>query len=355
MITTKASGRVCLFGDHQDYLGLPVIACAINRSIRLEALPNTAHQLNIDFLDIGETRSITVPHNFKNYDPEDPFIAVLSVLKRFNCCPNKGYDIKITGDIPINAGLSSSSALVLVWVAFLLKAFGKSDSYQQEFIARIAYEAEVLERNSPGGKMDQYSISLGHIIYLETSEITVYKTFERTLPGLIIGESGIAKDTLGLLADRRSLAIEAIDFLKKKHGNFDISTINEYSLDLFITELPKHLQPFFNAAVRNHLITQRALSEFEQDKLRLKTIGTLMSSHHDILKNDLKITVPRIDNMIDAALQNGAYGAKIVGSGGGGCIVALAPKEKEQQIITALKSAGAVDAYAVKVSEGIVL
>ena len=49
MLTVKASGRICLFGDHQDYLELPIIACAINRSIRLEAKPNGKQEINIDF------------------------------------------------------------------------------------------------------------------------------------------------------------------------------------------------------------------------------------------------------------------------------------------------------------------
>ena len=36
-LTISAPGRICLFGDHQDYLGLPVIACAIDRQVILTA------------------------------------------------------------------------------------------------------------------------------------------------------------------------------------------------------------------------------------------------------------------------------------------------------------------------------
>ena len=48
-----------------------------------------------------------------------------------------------------------------------------------------------------------------------------------------------------------------------------------------------------------------------------------MNLHHNILKNKLKITVPKIDQMIDAANLAGAYGSKIIGSGCGGSIVAV--------------------------------
>lgn len=355
MIKIKAPGRVCLFGDHQDYLGLPVMACAINRHIYLEATPNERMEFKIAFLDLNETRNITIPYNFNCYDPKDTFIAVLKVLEGYDCVTDKGYDISIGGNIPINAGLSSSSALVLVWIGFLLKAFGKGKKYSQEEIAKIAYEAEVLERKGPGGKMDQYSIALGNIIYLETDENACYETFQKELPGLIIGESGISKDTLGLLADRRSLAIEALGFLKHQLPYFDIKKVSSTTIDDYIKRLPKNLRPYFSAAIHNYLITKKALLEFQKDELQLKTIGALMSAHHLILKNDLNITVPRIDQMIDAVMINGSYGAKIVGSGGGGCIVALAPKEKEELIVNELKKAGAVNAYAISVSEGILL
>ena len=56
--------------------------------------------------------------------------------------------------------------------------------------------------------------------------------------------------------------------------------------------------------------------------------------------------------MIDAALNAGAYGAKIIGSGGGGCIVALAPVHLQIKISQAIKNAGAKDAYPVCVAKG---
>ena len=66
----------------------------------------------------------------------------------------------------------------------------------------------------------------------------------------------------------------------------------------------------------------------------------------------MKITVPRIDDMIDAALKAGAYGAKIVGSGGGGSIVVMAEPGNEAPIVDAILAAGAVGAYPVTVDPG---
>ena len=77
-----------------------------------------------------------------------------------------------------------------------------------------------------------------------------------------------------------------------------------------------------------------------------------MNEHHHILKSYLKITPPLIDQMIDAANKSGALGSKIVGSGGGGCIVSITKTDNQLKIIQAIKASGAKDAFAVNISEG---
>lgn len=51
-ITSVAPARICLYGDHQDYLNLPVIAIAIDRYIEVYAKSNLAEGLYINKLDI---------------------------------------------------------------------------------------------------------------------------------------------------------------------------------------------------------------------------------------------------------------------------------------------------------------
>ena len=77
-----------------------------------------------------------------------------------------------------------------------------------------------------------------------------------------------------------------------------------------------------------------------------------MTKHHLILKNQLKITTAKIDMMIGAAIKAGAYGAKIIGSGGGGSIVAISPLGKEENIINAILESGAKAAFRVSVTKG---
>ena len=351
-IIAIAPGRTCLFGDHQDYLGLPIIACAINRHITLKASENNSNTFNIALPDIHQKRTISIHEKGLNLKKEDFFIAALRVLKRYNCIPDAGFNITITGTIPINAGASSSSALVISWVHFLLKAFGPKELLTAESISQVAYESEVVEFNNPGGKMDQFSIGLGNIIYLETGNHFSYQVLKTPLSGLIMAESGVPKETLGLLKRLKENSWRAINEVEKHLKDFKIEKAKVANLDMYFSFLADDLKPYLEAAIGNFNVTKKALLEFKKENLDLTKIGDLMNQHHHYLKICLKITVPKIDTMIDAAINAGALGAKIVGSGGGGSIAVLSPKNKEVQIIKAILSAGAKDAYAVSVDRG---
>lgn len=352
-ITILAPGRTCLFGDHQDYLGLPVIACAINRNIILSAVENNSQVFKLIMDDINEVRIINIHATFTELEPRDYFASSLRVLRRFGCIPKVGYDISIKGNIPINSGTSSSSALLLAWINFLIEAYGVDNEVTPEFLSQIGYASEVLEHGEPGGMMDHYSIGMGNIVYINTSSPFSCSVIGNELKGLITGVSGVPKETIGIIGDLKENALLAINIIKQKIHHFELNKAEVKDLKKYYNYLPDRLIPYFEAAIKNHHYTKLALIEFEKPTLDLKKIGELMNGHHTILKDLLKITVPRIDDMINAALKAGAYGAKIVGSGGGGSIVVIAEAGNETAVIQAILDAGAIEAYMVEVDPGV--
>jgi galactokinase len=352
-IVSLAPGRTCLFGDHQDYLGLPVIACAINRNIKLTAEENQTGTFVLNMIDINEVRVIDINATFEKLESRDYFASSLRVLRRHGCIPTVGYDITITGDIPINSGTSSSSALLMAWIKFLITAFGVKDEVTPEFISQMGYASEVLEHGEPGGMMDHFSIGVGNIVHITTKKPFSYNIIGTGLKGLITGVSGVPKETIGLIGELKGNALIAIDTVKQNFPDFDLNTAEIEDLDQYRSCLPDRLIPYFEAAIKNYHYTKGALKEFEKPTLDLKKIGELMNEHHAVLRDLLKITVPRIDDMINAALRAGAYGAKIVGSGGGGSIVVIADPAKEDLVIEAILKAGAQEAYGVTVDPGV--
>ena len=351
-VISKAPGRVCLFGDHQDYLGLPIIACAINRFVEIHGMANDSEEILIEMPDMKTSRSFHIHDPFDHLENGDHIASVIRVVRRYGCVLDKGYTITIKGDVPINAGLSSSSAVVVAWIRFLLDTFGCNQKVTDELVAKFAYEAEVVEHNSPGGRMDQYTIAIGDIIFLETGDSAKFRKIESSLSGLVIGESGIPKNTMGLLGDLKSKALASIKAVQEYDSDFNLHSAVLEDVDKYSDILSEELQMFFYSSIKNHIITQNALIALNEDILNYETIGALMNEHHSVLKNILKITTPKIDNMIEAALEAGAFGAKIVGSGGGGSICAISSIQNKQRVIDNILTAGAKDAYAVSVTSG---
>ena len=349
-IISKAPGRICLFGDHQDYLDLPVIACSIDRMMQLEAIENGCNFFEVIFSDLNQKIEIPLEFDLQNIEKGDHLKAALKVLRRKKIVPKRGYKLIISSNIPINSGLSSSTALIIVWINFLFKAFGKKSISPKE-IAQIAYEVEVIEQKSSGGKMDHFTISLGNTIYLDTKtdKVTSYKKLDLEL---VVGVSGLVKDTLGSLNHLKLNAVKAIKQVQKKIPNFEIDNPQENTTSEILNLTDDDLKPYLYAAIKNFSITRAAKKEFEKKPLNINLIGKLMNEHHNILKTYLKITPPLINRMIENANRSGALGSKIVGSGGGGCIVAIADKNNKEKIINSIIKTGAKDAFSVNISNG---
>jgi len=351
-IKIATPGRICLFGDHQDYLGLPVIACAIDRYMHLEARPNDFGVFRIDMPDIAGHRVVTLDDHFEQLKPGDFFGSGLRFLRRKKILPEQGYDLRIHSDIPINAGTSSSSALMVAWLHFLLSSIPNAPEPTAETLAEWAYQAEVIEHQAPGGKMDQYTIALGDIVMIETNKTLDYQYLPSKINGLVLAESGIPKSTIGVLGDLSGKAKTAITMVKQSVPDFDLASTKRDQIATLEKQIPQSERSYFKAAILNHNITEEAYQLMNIQNTDLAALGVKMYEHHEVLRDLLGLTVPKIDAMIDAAMNAGAYGAKIVGSGGGGSIVAIAPSGKENDIIEAIKSKQAQAAYTVSVGPG---
>lgn len=335
-IVFKTPGRICLFGDHQDYLGLPVIAATIDRYISLHASPIDTPELFIVLDDLNQKMTIALDDPCENLAPRDYFRSALRVLRKEGIVLRKGYRIHLRGDIPINAGLSSSSAVVVAWVRFILKAAQPQRRFKKEQIAAWAHAAEVVEFNEPGGIMDHYTIALGGMIFLNT-QTAEYLPLEPPNAHFVLGESGLEKATLSVLGQSKSKALKALEMVKEKTPDFDLLSSSIDDVDSYKSLLPKTLFPYWYAAIHNYEITKKALTLLQASPRDISQLGTLMNMHQAILDKQLNNTPPLMAKMMAKALKNGGLGAKIVGSGGGGCFLVLGRKKNAQALLSTFK------------------
>ncbi len=328
-LKTSTPGRVCLFGEHQDYLNLPIIASAISLRIGIEGHKREDSKVIIHLPDINDEEIFSLGKPI-TYDKERDYLkSVVNVLKRHGLTFSKGVECTVEGEIPINAGTSSSSALIVTWVNFLSRMSDQSAQLSAETIAEYAYEAEVLEFSEPGGMMDQYSTSIGGIIFLDSFPKIEIKKLNPKLGNLVLGNSGEPKDTKSILARVKNQIQKVVKELQKSHPDFLLRTVTEVGIDNYASMLTGEQAELLKGTVRNRDITFKALKALTEPALDHKLIGDLMNEHQKVLRDILKISTPKIDRMIAAALNAGAYGAKINGSGGGGCMFAYAPQNPQ--------------------------
>ena len=342
-------GRICLFGEHQDYLGLPVIAMAISLRAEIKGEKRGDKKNILHKLDLGDSESFTLD-DLTYTKPRDYFKSGINICQREGLTFSFGFECEITSGIPIRSGTSSSSAIIVSWIHFLSRMADEPVVWDQQKIGELAYKAEVTEFNEPGGMMDQYSVAVGNIIYLESEPTLSIQTLNPNLGTFVLGDSCEPKDTMGILSRCRDSRIKLIQKLKHKNPNLTIHALNDQAE---FSDLKEDEIELVKGTLRNRDLLYEGLAELEKDEPNHELIGSLFTEHHAVLRDVLKVSTPKIESMLDAALDAGALGGKINGSGGGGCMFAYAPNNPEA-IAEAIENMGG-KSYIVRGDRGTVI
>ncbi len=349
----SAPGRVCLFGEHQDYLNLPVIASAISLRVNVTVNKQKQKLIYLDLPDINSFEKFKL-NGYLNYQKErDYFRSAVNVLQKNSYTFSSGLTGKVIGSIPINSGTSSSSALMVAWIKLLTKISDQSPDATDEEIADMAYSAEVLEFNEPGGKMDMYTSSVGGTIFLDFHPCIKLEKLSGKLGTFVLGDSGEPKDTTEVLARVKNPVIEIFESLKSKEPGFSVRNTFHCDIEKYKTILDNRQMNLLKATLCNYEITKEAREALNMPDVNHERIGDLLNKHHKILRDDLHISTFKIEKMIDSALKAGALGAKINGSGGGGCMFAYAP-QNPQAVAESIEREGG-KAYIIQVDQGVQL
>jgi len=349
-LEVSAPGRICLFGEHQDYLELPVIASAVNMRMMIKGERRKDNLFNLEMPDVGERRVID-PDNLKYESDRDYLASAVDIVKKLGMNFRYGYNVGINSDIPINSGVSSSSALVIGWLRFLFESqIPDSDEdflgYTLEQIAEYGYETEVANFGEAGGKMDHYTIALGGVVYIDTKNpVKISRLNGLRDEEFVLGDTLENKKTVDILRNTRKIVTNGFEVLKKTGFDKYKTGIGDVDFSLLDNCAGNKVR----AALVNRDITQKAREVLGKDSLNesdKKYIGRLITKHQQQLRI-LGLSTVKLDYLVEASLKAGAYGAKLTGSGGGGCMFAYCDGERTSGVMEAIERAGG-KAYCVK-------
>ncbi|MBY9019587.1 MAG: hypothetical protein KGD67_00920 [Candidatus Lokiarchaeota archaeon] len=364
MIRIKSPGRICLFGEHQDYLDYPIISMAISKYIYLEAKRISEKKLEISLPNLNQFMEIPLNNKELAYNSNrDYLISGYNQFIRKKIRFNKGYNIKITGDIPINAGVASSSALVICWLYFLnIITKRKLEPFQ---MALEGYNTEVKEFQEGGGMMDHFTSVFGNLIFLKPEDPKPkLKTYDFTLDGFVLGNSMEKKSTVDDLVRTKFSSLKAFEIINSifpKFNRFDTkledikpylpSLKEEYKKKIIGNIVNRDITNKAKNLIENHITLVKKGISSDIDHNFYQKLGTLLNQHQEQLRDNIGISTSKINKIIEECLNTGAFGSKINGSGFGGTMFALFPNNEEILKQSIQKAGG--KAYNIKTSYGV--
>jgi galactokinase len=311
-------GRVNLIGEHTDYNDGLCLPFAIAAGVTVEASDGPDGRIEAHALDLDETDAFAV----RDPEPADGWRAFVrgtaAELQRAGHAL-RGATLAIRGDVPRGSGLSSSAALEVALALALLAHSGRPEPDRRD-LARLCSRVENDWVGAQTGLLDQLAALFGrdgHAIRLDMRTLSVDPVALRLDDWqLVTVDSGVEHTHAGSgYNDRRRECREACAAL-------GIASLRDARLE-DVARLPDPL----DRRVR-HVVTENDRVERAVDALRdgdLRGLGAVLDASHASLRDDYEVSVPEVETTVARLAAGGASGARIVGGGFGGAVLALFP------------------------------
>lgn len=283
-------GKVILFGEHFVVHGAPGIVSAIDSTTDAE-VKKTGNGIKIE--DERKTA--------KGYGEEkrlQQLESIERILKKMGIDSETSLYIWIGGSLPGFSGLGASAASSVAIARAIAQELQMS--FSDEKINQIAYEAEKAYAGNPSG-IDNTAATFGGLLWFRKRLIggsdIIEKLKIKEPVEIVIGSTGIVANTKAM--------VEGVADRKKKD--------------------PQKYDSLFRQAEKLALVGRKALLEYD-----LRKVGKLMDENHRLLQG-IEVSCKELDHLVNIAREQGAYGAKLTGGGGGGCMLALTPGVELQE------------------------
>ena len=301
MIASSSPGNLFLFGEHAVVYGKPGIITSIDLRARCETGVLLQRKIKIFSRELGKALFTR-----KKKGNKDLFVLLdlcRDLLLKFKI--QNGIELKIRSDIPVASGMSSSSAVLCSILCCFSKLFKFNIKRKDYYSYLIEYQRIIHGGKASGSEI--ISSSQGGFNYITFKPELKVKKLGKFPFHIVIGDTGIKTKTSKTVKD-------FVPNLMKKRPRFVKRRFNQ------IEKLAKEGLKVI----------------LKQDIVK---IGKLMNENQKIL-SELGLSHPKLDAGIKAAINAGAYGAKLSGKGQGGVMLALIDEKSQNRVVRAIKKAG---------------
>ncbi len=328
----RAPGRGSLIGGQVDYHEGWVVSMAIDRAVSVSVRPRADQRVvaRSDDIEGRVDLAADATDDPRAVQPQwgravGGVLRVLADLGR----PAFGADLDITSTVPIGSGLSSSAAFEVAVALALNDVAGFSLSPRE--LALAAQRAEHVATGVPCGTQDQLTSVFGRAGHAVLIDCRTFEIEPLPLPNAIhvlVVHSGVPRMLEGSPYAERRAESEAVA------TRLGLRVLRDATLEQVRDE-----------SRGRHVVSEMIRVRAFANALRggdIPALGPLMLASHESSRDNMEVSIPELDTLVECLMNAGAIGARLTGAGFGGCVVALVPSEHAAAI-----SGGATAAYRV--------
>ncbi|MDL2322400.1 galactokinase [Bacteroidales bacterium OttesenSCG-928-A17] len=329
-------GRINLIGEHTDYNGGFVLPGAIDKAMYCEIKPNGTDKIKAYALDLNEYAEFGLNEEDKPAQQWACYIfgVVREMQKKGKTVP--GFNIVISGDVPLGAGMSSSAALESA-VGFAL-----NDQFNLGLTRpEIAVVGQMTEHHYVGvkcGIMDQFASCLGKegsLIRLDCRSLEYeYVPFDPKGYRLVLINTCVPHNLAagGEYNKRRQSCENVVAEIAKTHP--EVKLLRDANMGMLEAVKDKVDPVDYQRALFVVGEIQRLLDACDAlNKADYETVGKKMYETHEGLSKLYEVSCPELDFLIDQAKKYGVTGARVMGGGFGGCTINLVKDGKYDEFV----------------------
>jgi len=357
----RAPGRVNLIGEHTDYNDGFVLPAAIDRAITYAGRRRADRRVRVYAEDFQATVEFELDDLQR--DNEKRWSNYLRGVSKFLEADGHrltGADIAFGGDVPREAGLSSSAAVEVGATAFWNRLLDLG--LDPVYVVKLSRRTENEFVGVPCGIMDQFISALGrrdHALFLDCRDLTYRHVPLRADVKIVVCDSGVKRALaqseyeVRLKQCRKAVAeLAAFGRAVKSLRDVQLSDLDAArgTMDNLLWRRAHHV-------VSENQRTLEAVKVLQAGDL--ERFGELMNQSHESLRKDYEVSSIELDRLVDLARrQEGLLGARMTGAGFGGCTVNLvradAAEGFAQAVARGYQEAGSLTAkvYVCQASDG---
>lgn len=314
MIRAHAPGRVNLIGDHIDYLGGAVLPMAVHLGTTVFGT-RVGDSVVLD--SDQEPGSVRVPLDITDPAGVEPAWGRYVAGVVAELAPTVGFTGRVSSDLPIGAGLSSSAALE---VAIALALGFEGDPVE---LALLTQRAEQRSSGVPSGVMDQLVIAAataGSALRIDCGSLDHSPVALPDGLDVVVVHSGESRSLAGSGYAARRAQVEAA-LLSIDDGPVEgrLDRVDPAAVGSIADPVGRRRARHAVSEHRRVAAFTDALTADDRPEL-----GRLMAQSHASLRDDFEVSTAKVDALVDRlGAAPGVWGVRMTGGGFGGCVVAL--------------------------------